>query len=135
MNNKSITYCADVIATLEGDEKHLVVIERLNSPHGLSFPGGKQEPMELLSTTAIREFKEETGLDLEITGVLGTYAEPGRDPRGLYVSTVFVGVARGVPLEYGDKTRIHIIPRDKLLSRKRDFVFDHFKILLDFLKA
>ena len=125
-----VIICADVIAHY-GDK--FVLVERLGRVKGLSLPGGKQNPGEMLSATAIREFAEETGLILILGGVLGTYTEPGRDPRGNYVSTVFTGVACGKPCNEEGKTRVLILERNYLLTLKYRFVFDHFSIIEQYL--
>ena len=39
-----------------------------------AFPGGKSEAGESQDRTAMREAMEEVGLDIEITGYVGTYA-------------------------------------------------------------
>ncbi|MFF0454729.1 NUDIX hydrolase [Nocardia africana] len=41
-----------------------------------ALPGGKMELGESLAECGIRETKEETGLDVEITGIVGTYTSP-----------------------------------------------------------
>lgn len=51
----------------------VLVQERLKSWTGLSFPGGHIEPFESAVDSAIREIKEETGLDirsLEACGII-----------------------------------------------------------------
>ena len=41
-----------------------------------ALPGGKMELGESLADCAIREVKEETGLDVEVVGFVGTYTDP-----------------------------------------------------------
>jgi 8-oxo-dGTP pyrophosphatase MutT (NUDIX family) len=41
-----------------------------------AFPGGAIDLGESVSQAAIRETKEETGVDCEITGLLGIYSDP-----------------------------------------------------------
>ncbi len=129
----NIVYCADVI-TYHAWTGKVVIIERLASIPGLALPGGKQDPGETLWQTAVREIKEETGLDLNIKGVLGTYAEDGRDPRGRYVSTVFIGQASGKVRDEVGKTRVLTYDRAQIESEIDRFVFDHGKVMSDFLR-
>ncbi|MFE2995251.1 NUDIX hydrolase [Nocardia sp. NPDC059246] len=42
-----------------------------------ALPGGKIELGESLAECGIREAKEETGIDVEIIGIVGTYTNPG----------------------------------------------------------
>lgn len=42
-----------------------------------ALPGGKMELGESLAGCGVRETKEETGIDIEITGIVGTYTNPG----------------------------------------------------------
>jgi 8-oxo-dGTP diphosphatase len=128
-------YCADIIARYGGPKGPIVLVERLGSIRGLALPGGKQEKDELLSETARREFREETGLALSIEGVLGTYAEGTRDPRGHYVSTVFVGKAIGVQRDESEKTRVLLLEKGEVLERRNEFVLDHFLILTNYFEG
>ncbi|MBC3842698.1 NUDIX domain-containing protein [Streptacidiphilus sp. 4-A2] len=58
------------------DEDGRILLQR-RSDNGLwSLPGGGMEMDESLPGTAVREVKEETGLDVEITGLVGTYTDP-----------------------------------------------------------
>ncbi len=65
---------------IEKDGKYLLVQEAQRKFRGLwNVPSGHVEPDELLTEAAIREVKEETGLDVELTGVcqIGTHLFPG----------------------------------------------------------
>jgi molybdenum cofactor cytidylyltransferase len=51
---------------------------RENPGHGRwSFPSGFVDRGEVVEAAAIRETREETGLDVELTGLVGVYSEPG----------------------------------------------------------
>ena len=126
-----IIYCADVIARF-GLGKSIVVVERLGKGKGLALPGGKQDPGETLTMTAKREFEEETGLALVIDEVLATRAEAGRDPRGDYVSTFFVGKAHGALRDEPGKTRVALLDPQQFQEHKHLFVFDHASILEEY---
>ncbi len=124
----------DVIVQLwEGDRfKGIVLVERKNPPVGLAIPGGFVEVGESVEAAAVREIKEETGLDVKLRRLLGVYSEPDRDPRFHVVSVVFVGDAEGDPQAGSDAKevkvfRIEDVPLDRL-------VFDHSRIILDYLR-
>ncbi|MFI0241271.1 NUDIX hydrolase [Streptomyces sp. NPDC016845] len=42
-----------------------------------ALPGGGVEIGESVAEAAVRETKEETGFDVEVTGLVGTYTDPG----------------------------------------------------------
>ena len=46
---------------------------------------------ETVEAAAVRESKEETGLEVELGEIVGVYSDPGRDPRGHIVSICFFG--------------------------------------------
>ncbi len=134
---EEIIYCADVIAHhTNGDFPWpFVIIERQGSSKGLALPGGKQEKRESLTETASRELYEETGLRRDNFGdfvAFKTFAKKGRDPRGAYVTTVFITHATGMPKDEKGKTRVLFLTKEEILERKNEFVFDHFSILEDY---
>ena len=44
-----------------------------------SLPGGSMEPGESVDQAAVREVKEETGLDVRLTRLVGIYSKPAED--------------------------------------------------------
>ena len=124
---------ADVIAIYHGK---LVLIERLGSPKGLAFPGGKVEADEEASTTAQREFFEETGLTLDISETFGIYSGKDRDPRFAESMTmVFLGVATGTLRNEQGKTKVCLCSFSECARfAKEQFAFDHHQILSDYLE-
>lgn len=59
------------------DDDGRVLLQRRADSGNWSAPGGVMEIGESIATAAVREVKEETGLDVEITGLLGVYTDPG----------------------------------------------------------
>lgn len=60
------------------DDEGRVLLERRRDNDLRALPGGGTEMSDSLPGTAVREVKEETGLDVEITGLVGTYTDPRR---------------------------------------------------------
>ena len=77
------------------DEK-ILLIKRKHEPFKgkYALPGGFVEYGETVEQAAVRECKEETGIDVELEGLLGVYSDPGRDPRWHIISVVFFGSAK-----------------------------------------
>ncbi len=132
--DSDIIYCADAIAIHARTGKHILV-ERLGKVKGLALSGGKQDPGELLSRTVTREFFEETGMVFVPSTVLGTFAKSGRDPRGRYVSTVFIGIAIGEPKDEAGKTIVHLYDPATFEATRHLFVFDHADIFARYLAS
>lgn len=107
----------------------IVLIERKNPPHGWAIPGGFVDYGETVEEAAVREAKEETGLDVTLTRLLGVYSDPRRDPRHHTISTVFVASAEGQPVADDDAADAGVFTRDCLPER---LAFDHRKILKDY---
>jgi len=109
----------------------IVLIERVNPPHGWALPGGFVDYGESLETAAVREAKEETSLDVTLEEQFHTYSAPDRDPRQHTVSTVFIAKSSGIPKAEDDAKNLGIFTEDSLPS---SLAFDHGKILSDYFR-
>jgi 8-oxo-dGTP diphosphatase len=120
----------DLLIELDGQPGTLVFIERAHEPQGLALPGGFVDEGEWVADAAVREAKEETGLDVEILELFHVYSNPSRDPRQHTVSTVFIGRAKGTPTGGDDAARAIVCAPDELPAK---LVFDHATIVADYV--
>jgi ADP-ribose pyrophosphatase YjhB (NUDIX family) len=116
----------DIIIETSGG---IVLIKRKNPPYGWAIPGGFVDYGESVEQAAVREAKEETGLDIKLAGLLGVYSDPARDPRFHTISTVFIAKAEGLPVGQDDAAEAQIFTLDAL---PEPLAFDHAKILRDY---
>ncbi len=119
---------ADIIIELLDQPGKLVLIERRNPPHGWALPGGFVEVGENLERAAVREAREETGLEVRLKALLGLYSDPARDPRGHTVTAVYIGEARGMPQGGDDAARAQAFDP----MQPPPLVFDHALVLGDY---
>lgn len=108
----------------------IVLIERKNPPHGWAIPGGFVDYGEPVEAAAVREIKEETGLDVVLDTMLYVYSDPQRDPRQHVTSVVFVGQAQGVPKAADDAKNARLFSP---VTPPSPMSFDHAQILRDYL--
>jgi 8-oxo-dGTP diphosphatase len=93
-------FCATdiLIRYHDGKKEGLVLIQRKNQPLGLALPGGIAERITL-AENAVKEAKEETGLDVVLDDIhrpLCVFSEVDQDPRAHIVSVAYTGVGKGV---------------------------------------
>ncbi|MGZ6275211.1 MAG: NUDIX domain-containing protein [Syntrophales bacterium] len=117
----------DIIIELDG--RGILLVSRKNYPFGWAIPGGFVDYGESLEDAAVREAKEETGLDIKLIGQFHTYSRPDRDPRHHSISTVYIAKASGVPHAADDAKEIGIFTKDTLPG---PIAFDHREILEDY---
>ncbi len=129
MSHRNPIPTVDVIIECEGG---IVLIKRKNPPHGWALPGGFVDYAESLETAALREAKEETGLDIRLTRQFHTYSDPERDPRHHSITTVYIAQANGKPRPGDDAGEATVYRHDNL---PRPIVFDHGKILEDYFSG
>ncbi len=81
----------DIILTTQKHPSEILLIQRKNPPfeNTWALPGGFVDMDEDLKDAAIRELKEETGVDYPDLKQFKTYGTPQRDPRGRTISIVF----------------------------------------------
>ncbi len=130
--NPSPRLAADII--IEFPDGEIVLVKRGVKPYKgrWAIPGGGVEIGETVEQAAVREAKEETGLDIKLTGLVGVYSDPGRDPRGHTVSIVYHAVPVGGDMK-ADTDAAEVIKTGDLF--KNPLAFDHKQILMDFLKS
>ncbi len=69
----SLVVAASAVVTDDGGR---ILLQRRTDNGLWALPGGGMELDDSLPGAAVREVKEETGLDVEITGLVGTYTDP-----------------------------------------------------------
>lgn len=119
----------DVVIEHEGG---IVLVRRAHPPSGWALPGGFVEYGETLEEAAVREMREETGLEVDLIRQFHTYSDPGRDPRFHTIGTVFVGRGRGRLTAGDDAAEARVFTRDALPA---EIAFDHRAILEDYFEA
>jgi 8-oxo-dGTP diphosphatase len=108
----------------------VVLIARKNPPFGWALPGGFVDYGETVEHAAVREAEEETGLEVVLTGLLGVYSNPDRDPRQHTMSVVFSAMAKDLTIIAAgdDAGEAKFFTLDSL----PELAFDHGEILADF---
>lgn len=120
----------DLVIELDDAPGMIVLIVRRNEPRGLALPGGFVDEGEWVADAAVREAKEETGLDVELTELFHVYSDPGRDRRQHTISVVFLARASGQPVGGDDAADCVVCAPDAV---PQPLVFDHATILADYL--
>jgi 8-oxo-dGTP diphosphatase len=120
---------ADVIIEIAGGG--IVLVARRFPPPGWALPGGFIDVGETAEAAAIREAREETGLDVTLIDLLHVYSDPRRDPRQHTLSTVYIATATGVPHAGDDAADAQIFAPDALPA---PLAFDHATILADYVR-
>lgn len=113
----------------------MVLIKRKKDPYKGSWalPGGFVEYGETVESAILREVKEETGLEIELLGLVGVYSDPKRDPRGHTVTICYIATKTGGELKADtDASDVICIPKSEILKLK--LAFDHDLIIKDAIK-
>lgn len=85
---------ADCVVMTRETEPKVLLIQRGNEPFKgwWAFPGGFMDMDETLEECAIRELREETGIEVTEDDIMafGTFSAVDRDPRGRTISKAYL---------------------------------------------
>lgn len=100
-------WLGDAGAWVEDEEGHVLLVRHAGAPERWGTPGGGHEPGESFAETAVREVREETGVECSITGVFWcrrkTIVHEENPDRRLWMLTVeFEADHVGGGVEVGD---------------------------------
>ncbi|MEK6969326.1 MAG: NUDIX hydrolase [Nanoarchaeota archaeon] len=126
-----------IIRYNDGNTDGIVLIERKYPPFGIALPGGIAEYLTL-ETNAIKEAKEETGLDVILDSPnrpLCVFSEPTQDPRAFIASVAYTAQGGGIlkPQEEEDakSARVYTLGEIADLLDKPVWAFpDHHRKIL-----
>lgn len=142
--------CDVVVFTMHADDLAVLLIQRKSEPFKgkWALPGGFVDENESLERAAKRELAEETGVTGARLEQIGSFGDPGRDPRGHTVTvaymTLFVAepkikagddaaAAEWIPLRslpLGAEANGRGAPAKKRAARSSvQLAFDHAKII------
>ena len=122
-----------VIFGFDGSELQVLLIERGIEPFKgkWAFPGGFLNMDETAQEGALRELKEETGLENAYIEQFNTYSDPGRDPRERVITIAHYALVRIQEVKGGDDAaKAQWFPIDEVPQ----LAFDHDKILRDAMR-
>ncbi|MDE6522842.1 MAG: NUDIX hydrolase [Muribaculaceae bacterium] len=121
-----------VIFGFDGEELKVLLIERGIDPYKghWAFPGGFLNPDESAETGALRELKEETGIESAYIEQFHAYSAPDRDPRERVITIAYMALVKIQEARGGDDAAdAKWFPIGKTPS----LAFDHDLILRDAL--
>lgn len=109
-------------------------IEAKTNEHGLVV----EEVNESLKECALRELREETGLEINYIDELGTWSTPGRDPRCITITDAYYALVTSAPVQGGDDAAAaQWVPLYQVLAAIRNMptgmrflAFDHDEIVV-----
>ena len=108
---------AGIIPTLGGKA---IIVQRAHNPgKGLwTFPGGFVNRGEVVSEAAVREAKEEAGVDVKYGPLLGVYSLPGNPT----ILIVYTGdVVSGKPRPLAESTNLRLIGPNEIPYKELAF--------------
>ncbi len=109
----------------------IVLINRGREPFGWAIPGGFIDYGESAENAAVREMREETGLELANLELFTVRSSPVRDPRHHTLTVVYEAEGVGELKAGDDATDAKVFKLENLPDK---IAFDHREILEDYRK-
>ncbi len=117
------------VAVVKDDQ---VLLTMRDDFHVWCLPSGGVEFGETVADAALRETREETGLDVKLTGLVGVYSRIGTIPDIHAVHFSAVPVGGKLRTQAGETLEVQYFPVDDLPS---EMIFGHKRRILDSLSG
>jgi len=111
----------------------ILLIKRKNPPYQgqWAIPGGFVEYGEKVEDAVKRELMEEAGIKIEITGILGVYSDPSRDPRGHVASVCYTATTEDKVKAGSDAAEARYFALENI--KMDELAFDHSIIIKEYM--
>ncbi len=121
----SLVPSVNVVVTNDAGE--MLMIKRSDNDNW-AFPGGVIDLGESMVDAAVRETLEETGIDCEITGIVGIYTDPKHvllytsngEVRQEFSIVLTARPLGGEPTPSSESTEVHWVSRDEVVGYQMD---------------
>jgi ADP-ribose pyrophosphatase YjhB (NUDIX family) len=121
----SLVPSVNVVVTNAEDE---ILLIRRSDNDNWAVPGGAIDLGESLTQAAVRETKEETGIDCEITGLVGIYTDPKHvilytsngEARQEFSIVLTAAHVEGRPTTSSESSQVRWVSRDSLKNYQMD---------------
>jgi ADP-ribose pyrophosphatase YjhB (NUDIX family) len=124
---KANSIVPSVNVVVENDEGEILIIRRTDNDNW-ALPGGAVDLGESVTQAAIRETKEETGIECEITGVVGIYSDPKHvihytsndEVRQEFSILLAARITDGEPQTSDESREVRWMPAEQATERQMD---------------
>ena len=117
---KANSVVPSVVAIVQDDQGRVLMIHKTDNDKW-ALPGGGHEIGESIADTVVREVKEETGYDVEVDTITGTYTDPGHvmayddgEVRQQFSLAFRARLTRGSPMTSDESDRVEWVEPDQL---------------------